>query len=365
MSKSEKAMQAALGKLKDDLTHRYGDKSIMFANEVPIRPAISSGSLALDYAMGIGGLPPDRIIEVAGAEGCGKTTLGLLAMASFLDAQPDRGALILDTEHKLTMEWVEQLLGAARMHRVLLAWPDHMEQASDIYTDLVQTGKICFVLFDSIGGTPTKAATQKSAEIGVIGGNAGAVSRFARLAATYTQKHESLLFGVNQVRADMEGFHRHVTPGGFAWHHHCIARLLLRRSTRETVEAKVNGEEMQIGFKVVAKVVKNQLAPQGRTANWWMYNVPTEKYGPIGIDTLDEVVRLGILTKVIEQAGAFYNHSALPGTKVQGREKLIAAVREDDSLKKTIVSEVMARLKEDESLVAEVAPMDPEQEHFE
>lgn len=353
----------SINKLKKDVQAKHGEGSIMMASEMPVRPPISSGSLALDFAIGVGGLPTDRMIEVAGGEGAGKTTLGLLSMAQFLDAQPDRAALILDTEHKLTLSWVEQLIGPERMHRVLLAWPDHMEQATDIYMDMVSSGQICFVLFDSIGGSPTMAVTQKSAEKGEIGGNAQAVSRFSRLAATYSQKYNCLLFGVNQVRTDMEGFRRHMTPGGHAWKHHCVLRLLLKRSTREIVEEEVNGEKMQVGFKVIAKVVKNQIAAPGRVASWMMMNVPTEKYG-FGIDTLEEIVRLGIMTKVIEQRGAFYNHTALPGGKTQGRDALIAAIRADTVLQKTITSEVMAVLTEDKTLVSQIAPIDTEQEEI-
>ena len=120
-----------LMKLKDDLVEGFGAESVMMASDIPVRPRISSGSLALDFAIG-GGMPTDRIVEVAGAEGCGKTSLALLTMQQFLDAQPDRGALILDVEHKLSADWVEQLIGAERMKRVILAWPDTAEQGTDL-----------------------------------------------------------------------------------------------------------------------------------------------------------------------------------------------------------------------------------------
>jgi len=350
-------MQAALTKLKDQVVDHYGENSIMFASDIPVRAPISSGSLALDFAVGIGGLPPDRVIEVAGADGCGKTTLGLYTMMSFLDAQPTRGALILDTEHKLTMDWVEQLIGPQRMARVLLAWPDHMEQAIDMYTDMVSSGQISMVLFDSIGGSPTKRVESKSAERGNIGGNSLAVTNFAHRAGVYSQKYNCLTFGINQVREDLDGFHRHTTPGGRAWKHHCILRLLLRRSSRETIEDTVNGEKIQVGFKVIAKVFKNQLAAEGRTAWWWFYHVPTEKYG-FGIDRLDEIIRLGVVTKVIEQKGPYYYHSLLPDGRVQGRDALMAAIHGNDETQSTIVAETMNRLRADEGLLAQVAPMD-------
>jgi recombination protein RecA len=350
-------------KLKDDVVKKYGGESVMFANDIPVRAPVSTGSLALDFATGIGGFPPDRVIEVAGADSCGKTTLGLYTMMSFLDAQPDRGALILDTEHKLTMSWVEQLIGPDRMKRVLLAWPDHMEQATNMYTDLVSSGQICMVLFDSIGGSPTKWAAEEDAEKADVGGNSRPVTRFAHLAAVYSQKYGCLTFGVNQVRAMMGARIPGLTdtPGGYAWKHHCILRLRLKRGTFK-VSATVNGEDMQVGYNVVAKVIKNQLAAEGRTAWWWMYNVPTEEYG-FGIDTLDEIIRLAVLTNVITQHGAWYHHDGLPDGKVKSKNQLTEAIQSNEPLRIAVVEQTMGVLRNNGELGAQVAPIsDPDEE---
>jgi recombination protein RecA len=250
------------------------------------------------------------------------------------------------------------------MPRVIYMQPDFMEQATNMYVDAVSSGQVGFVLFDSIGGSPTKAAAEKDAEKVQVGGNAGAVTKFARLAATHSAKYRCLTFCVNQVRADMEGFRRHMTPGGHALKHACIMRIKLRRSTSDKVESVVNGEKMVVGFKVFASVIKNQMAAEGRTAWWWFYNVPTPEYG-FGIDTLDEVIRLAVATKVVTQAGSWYSHPALPEYKasgehkVQGQKGLAEAISADPSVKSTIVSETMAVLKTDGSLASEIAPFDP------
>lgn len=354
-----------LDKLIAEVQGKYGADAIMFASQVPVRDPITSGSLALDFATGVGGLPSDRLIEVAGDEGSGKTTLGLLTMMHYLDDHPDRAALILDTEHKLTMDWVSYLIGAERMSRVLYAQPDYMEQATNMYVDLVGSGQIGFCLFDSIGGSPTKAAAEKEAEKVQVGGNAGAVTKFARLASTYSAKYHCLTFAVNQVRADMDGFRRHMTPGGHGFKHACVMRIKLRRSTQDKVEAVVNGEKMVVGFKVFASVIKNQMAAPGRTAWWWFYNVETEQYG-FGIDTMDEITRLAIATNVITQAGSWYSHPALPEYKttgehkVQGVKGLAEILAEDIAARQSIISETMAVLKTDGTLAANIAPMDPE-----
>ena len=352
-------------KLLADLQAKFGENAVMKAAEVPVRPPTTSGSLALDFATGIGGLPSDRVIEVAGDEGSGKTTLGLLTMMHFLDRFPDRIAIILDTEHKLTMDWVQYLVGAERMERVIYLSPDHMEQATNMYVDAVGSGQVGFVLFDSIGGSPTKAATEKEAEKVQVGGNALATTKFARLASTYSSKYHCLTFCINQVRTDMEGFRRHMTPGGHGLKHACVMRIKLRRSTSDKVEAVVNGEKMVVGFKVFASVIKNQLAAPGRTAWWWFYNVETPEYG-FGIDTLEEVVRLAVATKVVTQNGSWYSHPALPEYKTSGEHKvqglagLNKVIGQDHLIQQTIVSETMAILKTDGSLASEIAPFDPD-----
>ena len=350
-------------KLLADLQSKFGENAAMRGSEVPVRPRITSGSLALDFAAG-GGLPSDRVIEVAGGEGSGKTTLGLLTMMHYLD-NDSRIAVIIDTEHKLTMDWVTYLIGSDRMKRVIYLSPDHMEQATNMYADAVSSEQVGFVLFDSIGGSPTKAAAEKEAEKAQVGGNAGAVTKFARLASNFSSKYHCLTFCVNQVRDDMEGFRRHMTPGGRGFKHACIMRIKLRRSTSDKVEVMINGEKTVVGFKVFASVIKNHMGTEGRTAWYWFYSVDTPEYG-FGIDTMDEIVRLSVATKVVQQNGSWYSHPSLPEYKTSGEHKvqgvkglsdLIAA---DPSARKKIVAETMAVLKTDGSLASEVAPLDPE-----
>lgn len=348
-----------LKKLRDKLQEKYGAESVMLCSEIPVRPPVSSGSLALDFAVG-GGLPSDRVIEVAGPEGCGKSTLGLIAMKNFLDKDPTRDALLLDTEHKLTASWVEQLIGPERMERVLLVWPDDAEHATDIYTQAVETGGISFVLYDSIGGSPSKRVTEKSAEIGNIGGNSLAITRFAQLATTHSQKYNCLTFGINQTRDDMSGYHRHTTPGGKAWKFACVLRVQMKKG-KGTIEEKINGEAVPVGHQVVAKVIKNSLAPEGRTAWWWFFNVPTNGKYPFGIDTLDEIVRLSVLTGVVEQRGYMYDHPALPGGKVKSRDGLLDAVKNSPELHALLVKETMEALASGSAAANLVAPIsDPD-----
>ena len=351
--------------LLKDLQDKFGADTIRLARDIPTNPPVSSGSLALDFACGIGGLPTDRVIEVAGAEGCGKTTLGILAMRNFLHEQPKRRALILDTEHKLDPHWLSMLLGDDLLDRVIYTQPDSAEDATNIYVKAVGSGDICFTLFDSIGGSPTARVLAKDAETGQMGGNALAITRFAQFASIFSHKYRCLTFGVNQTRADMAGYNRHMTPGGHAWKHACVLRIQLKKGQGK-VFVKMQGEDVQVGYTVVAKVIKNQLAAPGRTAFWWFYNVPTPEYG-FGVDSFEETIRLGDAVGIFVKRGGWYHHPSLPEDKkgepkIQGLPRLIEFVRSDTAAREAITAEIIAALKTGENL-ARVAPIsDPEAE---
>lgn len=349
-------------KLVNQLQDKHGADSVMVAKDMPRNDPISSGSLALDYAIGVGGLPSDRVMEIAGPEGSGKTTLALLAMQQFLAAQPDRGALILDIEHKLDRDWLEFLIGPEVLeNRVIYVQPNHIEQATNIYRSAVESGGVCFAILDSIGGAPT-IRRNSDAEVASFGGNSMGVGEFARTAGALSAKYKCLTVGINQIRADVSGYNRHLVPGGHAWLYAVTLRLQLKRGKGKVVE-KINGEEHQIGYEIACKVIKSGLSAPGRTASWWFHNIPTERYG-FGIDRLEEIVRLGILTGVIERRGGWYHHPALPEEKgehkILGRDRLMDTIRDSEPLQKLFSEEITGRLKSGD-FGAEVAPLsDPD-----
>lgn len=359
----EWAGNKAAHKLLKEMQNQFGAGTVMMASEMPKYPPITSGSLSLDCAVGIGGLPSDRVIEICGEEQTGKTTLALLAMQQFLAAQPDRGALILDTEHKMDPHWLAQLVGEQVLdEKVLYVQPDHIEQATNIYKMALQSGTVCFALLDSIGGSPT-VRRNDDATVASYGGNAMGVGEFGRAAASHSAKYRALTIGVNQIREDMSGYNRLKVPGGHAWVHAVALRLQLKKITKSKVFEKINGEEVQVGSEIACKVVKSSVSAPGRTATWWFYSVPTAKYG-FGIDTLDEVVRLGILTGVIERRGGWYYHSRLPldkgEAKILGRDRLMEYIRSDIQLQRDFSADITARLQDHVSMVAPMS--DPEAE---
>lgn len=355
-------MNRELLKLKNQMVKSFGEDSVMFVEDMPRSEYISSGSLSLDFALGTGGFPNDRVVEIAGTEGSGKTTLGLLTMASFLDHFPERGALILDLEHKLSASWIEKLVGKKRLERVLLLWPDTIESATDMYVKACSSGEICYAMLDSIGGAPTQRTFNKSAESGNIGGNALGVSRFAQFAAVYSNKYKVCTVGINQAREDMSGYNRLMTPGGRAWKHACICRIQLKQG-QDKYYSKVDGEDLQIGYSVVARVIKNQMAPPYRTGYWPFFNVETEKYG-FGIDRLSEITRLSTLVGVVQRKGAWYYHDALPDGKIQSIASLTDYMRQHEEFAELLARQTIDTVKETHQLGA-VAPAVPEGEEVE
>lgn len=364
-----KAQMKVLDELQGKLAKKFGANSIMRAAEMPPTKVVPSGSLSLDIAMGVGGIPTNRVIEVIGAEGGGKTTLSLLIMKQLLEKDPTRHAAFFDFEHKLTSEWVEKLVGEEIMDRMLYFSPDHAEQGINMYVEAVKTGTIQHVIWDSIASAPTQRVMKEDADAGTkdVGGNAGAITQLARIAATFSSKYDSLFLGTNQLR-DTIGSRVPTaatanSPGGHAWRHACIARIELKPNG-DKFSIKENGEELQVGYGIKARIFKNQLAAPFRTANWNFFNIPSEKYGPVGIDTTEECLRLARTVGVVDvTTGGMFHHAALPGGKIRGEDNFKNLVSGDPALRATIVSEVMARVADDSSLAGTISPIEIDEEN--
>lgn len=351
---AKKPVDAQVTALIGQLQEAHPKASVMRAKEMPKRAAISCGSLAVDYASGIGGFPQDRLIEIAGLEGTGKTTLALLAMANTMDANPGKAALIMDFEHKLDRDWLRKLLGPEREKRVILTWPDFAEHGTNLYIDAVSgsetkkiaPGQVCCALWDSIAAAPTLRRNDDR-EVASFGGNSIAITDFANIAAAMSHKYVCQTIVINQVREDFSGYHQHKTVGGNGLRYMCSQRWITKKGKGKFNE-RINGEDVQIGFEVAVKLYKSGLSPGGRTATYRFYNVDTEEYG-FGVDTMEEIVRLGVLTGAIERRGAWYVNPVLPDVKgenkILGRDRLEAFLRANPDAQKAVSADVMHRLQ--------------------
>lgn len=350
-----------------DINKSFGDGSAYLAKDMPPVEYVPSGSLALDFAVGKG-IPRNRVVEILGAEGSGKTTLALLIAKQVLDEQPDRLVLFLDMEHKLTPDWMEQLVGEEYMPSIVVLNPDTIEQATEMYRRAVRKGIVAMTILDSIGGAPTAQVMDegRSAEDAEsMGGNAKGVTKFARFASNLSAKYNCLTVGINQMRDDTKSRHGNMiqSPGGRAWKHACVLRIYLRRG-KEKYFQKINGEDILVGFDVIAQCIKNHVGVENRTAQWRFFTQDCQ-YAPMGVDTTEECVRLSELTGVITRTGSYYNHPAFPKDKqgknrVNGKSAMLEAIQGDEALRGTIVSEVMAVLADPEADLSEIAPMGEE-----
>ena len=344
------------------LQSQYPGK-VMWASEIPVGDPISTGSLALDFATGFGGFPSNRVVEVCGKEGTGKTTLALMIMLNALERYPDRAGIFLDLEHKIDKDWLEDIVGPDMLgNRIFYIQPTSIENATNIYRDAVGTGEVCVAILDSIGGAPT-VRRNDDAESGHYGGNAIGVGEWSRAAATHASVYNCLTVGINQPRVDMTQRNQLNLPGGKAWSHAPVLRVeLWQGKDREMMKFPGEKNPVAVGYTVYAKIRKNQVGMPGRTAMYWFFNIPTPEH-PFGIDTLDEISRLSIMTRVVQQKGGWYHHPALPidpkgEHKVQGVGTLQQVIKDDKSFQATLVSEVMASLKDHG---AEIAPIsDPD-----
>ena len=339
-------------KIHDAMAEKFGPRSVMMASQMPRYPKYSTGSISLDLATGCGGWPSDRMVEVFGAEQCGKTTLGLLGMSNFLDAQPKRGALILDTEHKLDVEWLATLVGEERLDkRIIYSQPDDIEQACEIYKEAVKSGFVCFVLFDSIASAITRKSMDTEKD--EMTGNARQMARFAPIMANLTAKYQCCTYAVNQTRDDVAGFHRIITPGGHAPKHNAVMRVYLKKAKGEVFE-DINGERVKVGGTVAAKIVKNQAGGiEGRTCQWWFMSVRTEKWG-FGVDQAEEIAQLGAMTSIVTRKGAWYHHPSLPDGKICGADQFSAHIKAHPELQAQLRVAIIEQLRD---RVSEVAPV--------
>lgn len=335
----------------------YGDHAISLASEIRQFDVIPSGSLCLDYITGIGGLPSNRVIEYAGEPGSGKSTLAMHSMNNALKMFPDRIGLFFDLEQKITVDWMSNFI--EDMERVYILSPDHIEQATDMFKESVKTGEVCVVTLDSIGGAPTKRTTDKSAEIANFGGNAIGVGEFARNAATLGGKYRCLTIGINQIRQDMSGYRRFMTPGGEAWKHACSLRVQTKRGPDKYIEKKSSGEDVQVGYDVIVKTVKSGIGTPFRATQYRFYTERSQK-GAFGVDRLDEVLRLGRLAEIFERRGGWYYHPSLPDGKINGEANLLDYAAEMPDFAEEIEREIRAKISKGEAIIGSSITFDEE-----
>ena len=319
-SDKKKALETALAQIEKN----YGKGAIMrLGEDIPINvDAISTGSLSLDLALGVGGVPRGRIIEVYGPESCGKTTLALHVVAS---AQKLGGeAAYIDVEHALEPAYARAL--GVDIDSLLISQPDTGEQALDIAESLVRSGAIDVLVVDSVAALIPRAELEGEVGDTVVGMLARLMSQAMRRLAGAISKNNCTVIFINQLRQKIGVMYGNpeTTPGGLALKYYASVRIDVRR-----IETLKNGGEM-IGNRTRAKVVKNKVAPPFREAEFDIM------YGE-GISKVGEIIDLGVKLEIIDKAGAWYTCN---GQRIQGRdgvrEYLLANPDACDAIEKEI-----------------------------
>ena len=296
----KKALETAIAKIERD----YGKGTIMrLGDDLPVNvEALSTGSLSLDLALGIGGVPRGRIVEIYGPEASGKTTLALHVVAS---AQKSGGeAAYIDVEHALEPAYARAL--GVDIDSLLISQPDTGEQALDITESLVRSGAVDVVVVDSVAALIPR--TELEGEIGdsVVGVLARLMSQAMRRLAGAISKNNCTVIFINQLRQKIGVMYGNpeTTPGGLALKYYASVRIDVRR-----VESlKVGGEI--IGNHTRAKVVKNKVAPPVKEAEFDIM------YGE-GISRVGEIVDLGVKLELIDKGGAWFT---VKDQRIQGRD---------------------------------------------
>lgn len=309
-----KALDAALAQID----RQFGKGSVMRLGEKGAQndiEAISTGSLGLDVALGIGGLPKGRIVEIYGPESSGKTTLTLQVIA---ECQRAGGtAAFVDAEHALDPIYAEKL--GVNLEELLISQPDTGEQALEITDMLVRSGAVDVVVVDSVAALTPKAEIEGDMGDHHVGLQARLMSQALRKLTANIKRSNSMVIFINQIRMKIGVMfgNPETTTGGNALKFYASVRLDIRR----TGSIK-RGEEV-IGSETRVKVVKNKVAPPFRQTEFEIF------YGE-GISRLGEVVDLGVKEGFIEKAGAWYSYK---GTKIgQGKENAKQYLRENPQI---------------------------------
>jgi len=330
MANDEKSKQnieklKALQLTMDKIEKSYGKGSIMKLGDRVVEdvPSISSGSIGLDIAMGVGGYPKGRIIEIYGPESSGKTTLAIHAIA---EAQKAGGiAAIIDAEHAFDPGYATKL--GVDINELLISQPDNGEQALEIADNLIRSGAVDIIVIDSVAALTPKAEIEGEMGDSKMGLQARLMSQALRKLTANINRTKTCVIFINQLREKIGVMfgNPETTTGGNALKFYASVRLDIRR-----IGQIKDGEEAQ-GNHTRVKVVKNKVAPPFKKAEFDIM------YGE-GISKTGEIVDLGVELNVIKKSGSWFSYGE---TKLgQGRESVKSVLRDNPELAQELEAKI-------------------------
>ena len=321
MSDKDKNLSEAISQIEK----QFGKGTVMKMGdrEIVDIPSVSTGSLGLDIALGIGGLPKGRVIEIFGPESSGKTTLTLQAIA---ECQKAGGtAAFIDAEHALDPNYAEKL--GVNVDELLLSQPDTGEQALEVTDMLVKSGSVDLIVVDSVAALTPRAEIEGDMGDHHVGLQARLMSQALRKITGNIQRSNAMVIFINQIRMKIGVMfgNPETTTGGNALKFYSSVRLDIRR-----IGAVKEGEEV-VGNETRVKVVKNKVSPPFKQAEFQIM------YGE-GINTEGEILELGQKLELVEKSGSWYSHN---GEKIgQGKVNASKFLRENTKIRDSLVKEI-------------------------
>lgn len=329
------AVTAALEEIKE----RFGDGAIMRLGEVKRVDvdAIPTGSISLDIALGIGGIPKGRIIEIYGPESSGKSTLALHVVAN----SQRRGGVVayVDAEHALDPEYAKRL--GVKVDELLISQPDAGEQALDIVEALVRSGGVELVVVDSVAALTPRAEIEGEMGQSHMGLQARLMSQALRKLTGIVSKTNTTIIFINQIRLKIGVVfgNPEETTGGKALKFYSSVRIEVRRRAQIKM-----GEDKIIGSRIRAKVVKNKVAPPFRVAEFdIMYNQ--------GISYEGDLIDIGLTHKIVQKAGSWLAYGDIK--LGQGREAAKQTLKNNKKVAKDVAADIWKAVEESERAEAE------------
>ena len=317
-----KALEAAISQIEK----QFGKGSIMRLGSEgnPEIAVIPTGSIGLDIALGVGGFPRGRVIEIYGPESSGKTTLALNAVAQAQKA--GGGAAFIDAEHALDVAYAEKI--GVNVRDLLISQPDTGEQALEVTETLVRSGALDIVVVDSVAALVPRAEIEGDMGDSLPGLQARLMSQAMRKLTSAISKSQTTVIFINQIRMKIGVMfgNPETTSGGNALKFYASVRLDIRR-----IES-IKSDQEAVGSRVRVKVVKNKVAPPFKQAEF-------DIYFNEGISRAGEIIDLGADKGIIEKSGAWYSYN---GTRIgQGRENTKQYLKSNPEMAQEIESKIM------------------------